>query len=269
LLTAAGCAPADPPPAPRADRVVQRVVSINPCVDAILMEVADPVQIAAISHYSHDPRATSISLDLARRFPAISGTAEEVVALTPDLVIAGAHVAPSTIAALQRLDIPLIQIGVPESISESQTQIRTIAAAIGQPARGNRLAQQIDDAVRRAAPKDRAVHGALIWQGGGLVPGEKTLASGLLAATGLRNMSATYGLKQWDILPLEHLVARPPKLLLSVGASPQEDRMLGHPVLKRLRQTTAIHPYPERLMHCGGPTIIDAVTHLANVRRSL
>src|SRR3546814_10330346 len=66
-----------------------RVVSLNPCVDSILMHVADPGQIAAISHYSHDPKATSIPLGQARRFRATYGTAEEVIALRTDLVIAG------------------------------------------------------------------------------------------------------------------------------------------------------------------------------------
>ena len=45
---------------PRADeRVHPTIVSLNPCTDAILAEVADPAQLLAISHYSHDPRATS------------------------------------------------------------------------------------------------------------------------------------------------------------------------------------------------------------------
>ena len=40
----------------------RRIVSTNPCVDAILMQVADPADIVAISHYSHDPRASSIAI---------------------------------------------------------------------------------------------------------------------------------------------------------------------------------------------------------------
>lgn len=247
-----------------------RVVSINPCVDAVLMQVADPAQIAAISHYSQDPRATSIPLDQARRFVATSGTAEEVVALAPDLVIAGGHVAPSTISALHRMNIPLVQIGVPESISENTAQIRTIAAAIRKPARGEALVARIDTAVRAAtATASNTAPGALIWQGGGLVPGDGTLASELLRVTGYRNLSADYGLKQWDVLPLEHLVARPPRVLLSVGAHDRSDRMLGHPVLAGLKQRIAVRRYPEKLLHCGGPTIIEAVGHLAEIRRSL
>ena len=71
-----------------------RIVSINPCIDAVLMQVADPAQIAGISHYSQDPRATSIPLALADRFHATSGTAEEVVALRPDMVLTGPHTGP-------------------------------------------------------------------------------------------------------------------------------------------------------------------------------
>jgi iron complex transport system substrate-binding protein len=271
LLTAlslAGCS-GSAAPVSGAPQGLLRVVSINPCVDAVLMQIADQGQIAGISHYSQDARATSIPLELARRFKATSGTAEEVVALAPDLVIAGGHVAPSTIAALARMRIPLVQVGVPESIAESNAQIREIAKVIGRPAQGEALVRRIKAAVKAARPTDGAAIPALIWQGGGMVPGTGTLASELLSATGYRNVSADYGLKRWDVLPLEPLVARPPRVLLSMGANGRDDRMLAHPVLNHLRAQIAVRPYPDRLMHCGGPTIIDAVGTLAHIRGSL
>jgi iron complex transport system substrate-binding protein len=268
-LLVAGCSPgATRTPVTKASGALPRVVSINPCVDAVLVEVADARQIAGISHYSQDPRATSIPLDVARRFPATSGTAEEVVALAPDLVIAGGHVAPSTIAALTRLGIPIIQMGVPETIAESEAQVRTIAAAVGHADRGARLVERMEAAIAAARSSSAPVP-ALIWQGGGLVPGTGTLASELLEAAGFRNASADYGLTKWDVLPLEPLVARPPRVLLSVGAPAQEDRMLAHPVLDHLKGRIAVRRYPERLLHCGGPTVIDALGHLARVRRAL
>lgn len=244
-----------------------RIVSINPCVDSILMHVADPGQIAGISHYSQDPRATSIPLAQARRFTATSGTAEEVVALAPDLVIAGIHVAPATIAALRRMHIALLQLDVPETIDENRAQISQIARAVGHADRGDRLNARIDAALAAAQTKQPAVP-ALIWQGGGLVPGDGTLASALLHATGFRNLSSDYGLKKWGVLPLEYLAARPPRILFTVGAGASSDRMTGHPIVRRLTAHTVLHPYPERLLHCGGPTIIDAVAELARARRA-
>lgn len=257
-MAAAGSAP----PAPR-------IVSMNPCIDAVLMRVADPRQIAGISHYSQDPRASSVPLAWARRFRATSGTAEEVVALRPDIVLSGPHVEPATIAALRRMRIRLVQYTVPESVAESVAQVRAIAAATGHAKSGKTLAAQIETAAKPVAgPRIPA----LIWQGGGLVPGAGTLPDELLRRAGFRNMSAAYGLKKWDVLPMEYLIARPPRVLLSTSAMQSgEDRLMSHPAIRRLaaRITLALAPYATRLMNCGGPTIIEAMARLAEVRRGV
>jgi iron complex transport system substrate-binding protein len=241
-----------------------RIVSINPCIDAVLMQVADPGQIAGISHYSQDPRATSISMAQAMRFTATSGTAEEVVALAPDMVLTGPHVAPATIAALTRMKIRIVQYPVPDTVAESEDQVRDIARVIGHPQRGAALAARIATAARPAAVTPVP---ALIWQSGGLVPGSGTLSADLLRRAGFRDMSAAYGLKKWDVLPLEYLVARPPRVLLSTAAADVgEDRMTSHPAVRRLAGRIKVAPYPARLMNCGGPTIIAAMARLRQVR---
>ena len=247
-----------------------RLVSINPCVDAVLMEVADPDQIAGISHYSQDPQATSIPIALANRFKATSGTAEEVVALRPDKVLTGPHVAPSTIQALQRMKINLQEYTVPQTVAESEAQVRDIARIAGHPERGEALARRIAAAVAVARPAGGKPIPALIWEGEGLVPGAGTLADDLLTRTGFVNQSAAYGLQQWDVLPLEYLIAKPPRVVFSVAAAEgRADRMTSHPALARLRRFTTIAPYPERLLHCAGPTLIDAARRLAEVRREV
>jgi iron complex transport system substrate-binding protein len=247
-----------------------RIVSINPCIDAVLMQVAQPEQILAISHYSRDPAATTISLDVAKRFRITSGTAEEVVALAPDLVMSGPHVAPSTIFALERMHVRIRKYPVPESVAESEQQIRDIAAAVGAPARGEALIASINAAIEAARPRDDRRITAVIWQGGGMVPGQGTLADQLLKLTGYDNFSARYGLAKWDVLPLEYLMSKPPELVLSVGASnTEQDRMLGHPAVRALAARVAFRLYPFRLMSCAGPSIIDAVARLAEVHREM
>lgn len=248
----------------------KRIVSTNPCVDAVLVEVADPEQILGISHYSQDPRATSIPLAVARRFGATSGTAEEIVALKPDMVLAGAHVSPSTVAALKRLGVPIKTFGVPDSIAQSLAQVRAIAAAAGQPARGEALVRRIEAAVRLAGRDARSAGNpvaALIWQEGGLVPGRSTLADELLRIAGFRNMSADYGLDQWDVLPLEYLAARPPQVLLTGKAT--GDRMTNHPVLRRFDGQMRRAQFDQSLLSCAGPVIIRALGRLSAVRGGL
>ena len=262
LLLALACA------GPAADR--PRIVSINPCVDAILMRVADERQIVAISHYSKDPRATSIPLDLAARFRATSGTAEEVIALAPDLVMSGPHVSPSTIFALERLNVRIMKFSVPQSVAQSENEIRRIAQAVGYRERGERLIASIERAIADAHPHDSQALPAVMWLGGGMVPGQGTLADQLLGLTGFRNMSAAYGLQQWDVLPLEPLLASPPLVVLSLAPDDATgDRMLLHPAVTKLRERVPFRTYPFRLLQCGGPTIIEAVGRLSQVRREI
>ena len=246
---------------------------MNPCVDAVLRDVAAPGQIAAISHYSHDPRAASVPSDWALGYPAINGSAEDVIAARPDLVISGPHVAIQTIAALTRLGIPLMQVTVPETVAENQAQIAEIAARIGRREAGRALNLRIDAALAQSRWTGRPAR-ALIWQGSGLVPGRGTLADQLMTHAGFRNVSPELGLRQWDILPLEGMFLNPPAVLMAgranMGAGDGDaNRMLSHPALKKAGRHIRIADYPSDLLHCGGPVIVRSLARLAAVRREL
>jgi iron complex transport system substrate-binding protein len=246
---------------------------MNPCVDTVLQEIADPASIAGVSRYSQEPRSTSVPLAWARRYPGMSGTAEDVIAARPDLVIAGPHVSVQTIHALQRLGIPLLQLSPPESVAENKAQIMEIAARIGRVPQGEAVNRRIDAALARTRWTGPRVP-ALIWQGSGLVPGRGTLADALMTHAGFRNVSAEIGLKQWDILPIEGLLSHPPQVLLvgraDMGAGDGDaNRMLSHPALKAARARIRQVDYASSLLHCGGPVMIRSLERLAQVRREV
>ncbi len=244
------------------------IVSLNPCTDAILAEVADPGQILAISTYSHDPASSSMDLATARRFPAVSGTVEEVAALKPDLVIGSTFTAPASVAALAGLGLPLERFGMAATVDESIAQVRRIAALAGHTERGEALVARIEAALAGNAAPPGAPVAALVWQSGGIVPGEGTLIVDLLHRTGFANAAAARGLGQADVLPLEQLLAAPPALILAAGNGAGEDeRMLGHPALAVLGGVRR-EPLDPSLLWCGGPTIIRAAERLGTVRRS-
>lgn len=252
-LALAGCASA-PPPAPRERPTI---VSLNPCTDAILAEVADPAQILAVSHYSHDPASTSMDLAVARRFRATGGTAEEVVALSPELVIGSSFMPPATLAALGQLGLRVETFGSPATIAESIAQVRALAALAGHPERGEALVRRIEASV--GAPSGPPVETAL-WQSGGIVPGKGTLVSDLMAHAGLSSYAEAHGMAQGDYLSLERVAADPPELLLVAG----EDRAQRHPLLARL-PGLKLASFEPRLFYCGGPSIPKAMARLRAV----
>jgi iron complex transport system substrate-binding protein len=238
------------------------IVSLNPCTDAILAEVADPAQLLAISHYSHDPRASSMPLAEARRFRATGGTVEEVLALDPDVVVASAFLPPATAQAFDRLGIRVETFGIVPDLAENAAQVRRLAALAGHPERGEALLARIDAALA-STRRDGATADALLWQTGGIVPGEQTLIARLLAHTGFASHSAARGLGQASYVPLEQVLADPPQVVLAAGS----ERMLTHPVLRRLDGVRYERLDPA-LLYCGGPTVIRAVERLAEIRAS-
>lgn len=248
----------------------RRIVSLNPCLDAILVHVADRGQIAALSHYSHEPSSSSVG-PLARSFPFTYESAEEVLALRPDLVLMARHSSPATREALKRLGIPASLFAVPESVSESLAQVRQVAAAVHRPARGQALVARIEAALAAAAPPPGAPRlTALIYQSGGFASAPGTLMDEMMRRAGFENAAARYGLKRTGNVPLERLVADPPDVLLAgekaPGAPTWADRVLAHPALARVAGRMHRASFPQQLTFCGGPVLIETARMLASAR---
>ncbi|MEN9717414.1 MAG: hypothetical protein RIQ99_292 [Pseudomonadota bacterium] len=264
LLAEAGDARAD------ARAAGPTIVSVNPCADAILAEVADPAQVLAISHYSADPRSASMPADQAARYRVTRGTVEAVLALHPDVVIDGSFIAPATASAYQRLGLRLETVGTVNSLADARRQIRRLALIAGHPARGEALIARIDAALAAASPPPRAVPiRAVMWETGGMVPGDNTLIAELMRRTGFANAAAARGYAQADILPLEQMLADPPQVIFTAAATEgrmaDADRVLSHPALASLGVVRRA-AFAPNLLYCGGPTIIRAAGQLAAVR---
>ncbi|MDP1619248.1 ABC transporter substrate-binding protein [Phenylobacterium sp.] len=271
LSLVAGCGSTAGPPsrAPAWGRPA-RVVSLNPCLDVILVEVADRAQIGALSHYARDDYGSTIA-DIARTLPFTYESAEEVIALRPDLVLTGRHSSLATRNALARLDIPTALFGVPNTVEESLEQVREVARLVGHPQRGERLIGRIERALAAAAPAPQAERlSALVFMPGGFASGPGTLMDEMMTRMGLINAASRYGLRRSMNVPLELVIADPPDVLLAgepyPGAPSWAERVMEHPALARVAGDMRRAVFPERLLFCGGPVLIQTAAVLARAR---
>lgn len=253
-LLVAACAPAS---SGTGTAGAPTIVSLNPCLDAILVEVA-PQQVLALSHYSRDPGSSSIPADIAARYAVTGGTAEEVIALAPDLVLASSFLPPPTRSALERAGLRVETFGSPTTIAASLAQVREVAALAGRAEAGEALA------ARMAAPPADPLPAisALLWQPGEIVAGEQTLIAELLRQEGFASHAAARGLGQADAVTLETLLADPPQVLLVSGDAPGQR----HPLLAKGLKSTQIAAFDPSLIYCGGPTIPKARARLRAIR---
>ena len=223
------------------------IVSLNPCLDALLVELADRSQIAAVSHYARDPTSSSIA-EIAATLPITNESAEEVIALSPDLVITSRHSALATRNALRRLNIQTELFEVPDTVEASEAQVMRIAGLVGHPGRGEDLIARIDAAIAAAKPTtDAPAIPAVLIEPGGFTVGK----AGNIA--------------------LERLIADPPTVLFAGVPDPNKpgwaERILRHPAMRQIGARIMRADYPQRLMYCGGAVLIETAQVLADARK--
>lgn len=248
----------------------KRIVSLNSCLDAMLVHLADRSQITGLSHYAREEHGSTVTAQ-ARTLPYTWESAEEVIALRPDLVLASQHSALATRNALKRLDVPVQRFKVPKSVDESLAQVRKLAKLIGHPDRGEALVTRIDTAIAAATPASGARRlSALIYQPNGFAAGPGTLVDEMMEHAGFDNVARRFGLRTWGNVPLERLLADPPQVLLvgepAPGARSWADRVMTHPALKSISGRMRQVRLPEKLLYCGGPVLIETAAAMARAR---
>lgn len=251
----------------------QHIVSINLCADELLLALADPSQIASLSVYATDPDLSTI-VDQAKAFPHRAASAESVVDLAPDLVLAGRFTKRDTREMLTRLGYKIDLLDTPRSIADSEKQIRSVAALLGHPERGEALISDIEAAKARAIAAAPPGHpSAANYQRRGYVAGSDTLITELLAIGGFADAGGSLAGKTGGFVPLEKVVAHPPDFIVvaSDDLAPRDEgsALLSHPALLRLYPANRRIVLPPKLTVCGGPTLPAALDRVASEARRL
>jgi iron complex transport system substrate-binding protein len=259
-LALAACAA--PPTPPASEGRPQRVVSLNLCTDELLLLLADPEQIASVSHLARE-EAESPLWQAARSYAANDGTLAAAAALRPDLVltIGGGGADQPWIA--ERLGIRLVDLPFPQSLDDIVGSIRTVASVLGQPHRGEALVGRIE-ALRRTAPAQAT---ETLWLGNG---GRTASATGLQAEwmnlAGLRQRQVA-----GDLIQLEDLLLDPPEILLRTDYRADEysraQAWLVHPLARARGSIRDIRTDGRRWL-CMGPLLIEEIGRLRRERGS-
>jgi iron complex transport system substrate-binding protein len=160
---------------------------------------------------------------------------------------------------------------VPDTVAESLSQIRQLAALLQRQEQGEALIARIEEAIARARPAPGArILTAAVYQPGGMSAGAGTVISELMEIAGLHNVAVDYGIEDYRPLPLEQLISAPPQILLvgetTRGAPTHAERVVHHRALRALQSRMLRESFPARLIYCSGPTMINALDALVAAR---
>jgi iron complex transport system substrate-binding protein len=255
-------------PAPVSAAGLPHIASMNLCTDQLLISLADPEQILGLSRYARE-RFESFSADDARQFRILSGGAEDILQLHPDVVVASLYDKRSTRELLKEKGVRLAEFAVPRNLDEVKAQIREMGDLVGHPDRAKAEIARLDDAIARARETvSRHRYKVLPLSRRGWVSGSDSLLSSLLAETGLFNAAGDLGITFGGYASLEAIVSVRPDFIVVADASERAEddghAFLLHPALERLYPASRRIVIPDRLTVCGGVMIADALDRLVS-----
>ena len=230
-----------------------RVVSLNLCTDQMLVLLA-PEKIAALSILARDP-VLSFVAPQAQALPIVRPSAEAVLRLRPDLVLAGPYGAQTVLGLLEQRGVRVVRLDLPRDFPGIRAFTRALAAALDAGDRGEALIAAMDQVLAEPPIRPYPIT-AVAWQPRGYTAGPDSLMQAVFQAAELTNGS------NGRRLALEALVRHPPDILVVSGmpAFPSlATDLLDHPSLAEIPRRVV----PSALTICAGPFTAGAVALLA------
>ncbi len=254
-----------------ANAAPQRIASMSLCADQLLLSLVDRRRVVSVTRFASAPSISGIA-DTVAGIPRNRGSAEDILPLKPDLIVAGEYTQPSTKALFRKLGFPLLEIKVAVDFDGVRENIRRIAAAVGTEAKAERMIETMNRRLAAAAGATGPAPSLLFYRLGGYSQGRHTLMDSIIRHAGFVNHAAR-ALPGVGRISLETVVVTPPDVIvLGSGHGPRSSRAaeyLSHPAFRHLRSRIPSTTLPDRLWICGLPSSVDAVERLADFRRGL
>ena len=247
-----------------------RVVSINVCTDQLLVMLVGRKRIASLSHLATDPH-TSWIVEEAQDLHLNHGIAEEVMALTPDLIVTAAFSFRPTVATLRQLGYTVVEIQLASSLEEIKTNLLALGQAVGEIERAKTLIAAFDSELERLIYRDGGRPPLFAhYDANGWTAGRNTLIADVASAAGFETLGDRLGFSGTRHISLEQLLILQPDLL-DLGYAWAESpalvsERLKHPALTALLENTVVAEVPGPAWACGSPHILEALAHLRQIR---
>lgn len=211
----------------------KRIMSIKVCTDELLLDLVPPSRIASVTFMSQEP-ASLRHWPQGAGVPVNYGSAEEILAARPDLILTDPFMAPGMRKILARTGARVVEVPPAENFEQIRAVTRLVAREVGQEARGEALIAQMDaDLAAIAASRPARPVRVAQWGNGGYVPGGGGLFGAMLKAAGAVSIEKG-AMGFYDV---EALIATQPDVLVYGdtyrGMASLRDQQNTHPALMK------------------------------------
>ncbi len=244
----------------------QKIVSINLCLDGLLLKLVERSRIDSLYYLSANPQFSPFTEQIKGIF-LNRGLAEDIVPRNPDLILAGEFSSAELVTLLQQLKFHVEVLPLPRSIDDITAHIRHFGKLVGNENAAEVMAGNIEqqllllDAEQHRQTKRL---NAFWYSSNGVVVGGDTLENELMLHAGLHNLALDKHISGFKQIDLEELILAQPQVIIvessDVEAFSLAREYIKHPALRK--NNTRIIALPSSFSVCSAPVLADVIKEL-------
>ncbi|MGH6985801.1 MAG: ABC transporter substrate-binding protein [Caulobacteraceae bacterium] len=244
-----------------------KVFSLDQCADQYVLALSPRAEIVGLSERATN--ADSFLRAKAAGLPRRRADLESILAARPSVVVRYWGGDPRLSTTLARWGVRTVTIADAHDFSGVALDIRKVAAALGQSARGEALIARMDGELAQSRGAWRG-EGALYLTSTGFTAGRNTLIDAMMRSAGLSNLAS--GRVGYGFVPLETLVRSPPAAFVE-GFFDETVNGLEHwsemrnPLIARMAARRTIVSLPGSILACPAWFAADGTAKIANQAR--
>jgi iron complex transport system substrate-binding protein len=223
LVTAATCYGAENPPSYDGGYTI-RVVSQTVGTDELLLAIAKPEQVAALSHLARESIYSAVAAE-ATKYPQITlGDAETILRFHPTLVLVADYSRAELVEQVRRSGVPVLVFSRYATIDDAFANLRLLARQLdaGAPARAERVIAECRARMQFLQKKLEGVTPVRVIAPStyGVIPGSDTTVQDICDHAGATNLATTLGhLRGHQQPPREQMLSWPIDKVILAGDS--------------------------------------------------
>lgn len=256
----------------------QRIVSLNLGTDEILLALAPPEQIAALSAYVDDAGLSCMAQAAkAVRVKLHDKSPERVLAQQPDIVFTTDSVPKELVDSMRDLGLTVFVSKTPKRIAAIIPRIESIGKVIGREKEAAALTQKLHERLADVARltsdiKENEQPIVVAFAFSGVFGRRDDLFDDMCRCAALRNGAAIAGLTKDNGISMEQIVALDPDVFLlptwsAAGENTEEfrDKLRNDPLFKHVKavRENRLYCVPDTYRYSASHIAIEAVYVLA------
>ena len=251
----------------------QRIVSINVCTDQLIATLVDKERIVSLSHLAGDPHSSWLG-PFADGLPLNHGTAEEVIALDPDLIVTAPFSFRPTISILKKLGYTVLELPIAKNFHEISANLTLLANAVGESEQTRTVIELFNKKITsETAHPNSSLPLFVRYEANGWAMGKNSLINNVARKAGFETIGTRLNFSGGRRVDLEKLLTLEPELI-ELGHQWNESPALvsetmWHPALQELLKRTMLINVPDSLWLCGSTKTIDVLRILQRALEAL